>query len=276
MPLPRALPPVVLLLVACGGDATSVALRYRPATGATYTYVMSQTLKMSGDGETTQEMTMRMGFTQTVKGPSGEGIELAVRIDSASIASPQAPAEALAAAAQRLHGLEARVVLDERMQTLTTSVAEAGGVPPQIAQLIASTLRGATLPLPPGTVRVGESWKVTLPAPAGQALGLARPLMLTMDLRLTGLRVSGADTTAQISVSLTYPTEPVEIGDGSSVRFDGKMQGEQEYSITRSAIVRLTLGGTLKVSTAGAGASGPGGTMSSEQHSTIELIGSQP
>lgn len=273
----RAVPVLALGLVACG-DSTPITLHYHPKPGSTFRYVMNQDLTMQPEGGqqgvTPQQLTVRIAFTQTVKGPAEGGIAIAVRVDSVTMTSPGLPAEAVSQATAMLRGLESRLVFDEHMKVLSSAVSDAAGVPPQLANQIASGLRGASFPLPDRPLKVGESWSVEMAAPTGLP-GMSQPLQLHYEITLKDVTVTGADTVVRLGIETTFPKDPINVSgpDGNgTVTMDGRMKGDQEFSLTRGTIVRVDLSGSMKVTTAG----GVGvGAMKMEQRLGLELLGSQ-
>jgi len=272
----RALPVVALALTACG-DSTPLTLRYQPRAGSTFRYVLNQEVTIRAEGPEAgaadgQQLTIRIAFTQSVKGPVEGGIEVVVRVDSVAVTSPQFPSAAMSQATQMLQGLESHIVFDDRMQVVRSEVSDAAGVPPQLANQIVTGLRGASFPLPDHPLRVGESWSVDMAAPTGVP-GMTAPLKLRYTLTLKGVRASGADTVVRLALETSFPKEPISLGgDGppSTMRFDGSLRGEQEYSLSRGAIVRVALSGSLRVSTSGGGLGE--GAMVMDQRLGLELL----
>ena len=271
----------VLMLCAACGDAPTLTLRYSPVAGSSFRYAMEQevTVTMEGDSvasEAQQNITINIAFTQSVSGPVEGGTEVRLRVDSVTISSPQIPPQAMASAGGMLRGLETAIVFDGRMQAVRSSVADPGGAPPQMAAQIASSLRGASFPLPDRPVKVGETWTVEAPAPTGQIPGLAKPLMLTSRLHIDGFRVSGADTIVHILVETSFPREPIQLdfGDAIQLRVDGTLKGEQEYSLARHALVSSSMGGKVRTSTTG----GPmgAGAMTLDQRLAMHLLEGAP
>jgi hypothetical protein len=252
----RALTATALLVASCG-DSTPVTLKYHPAAGSTFRYVKNQEVKIQAEGDSAdgvgQELTIRIGFTQTVKGPADLGTQVAVRVDSVTLMSPQAPPGASDQASQMLRGLESNIVFDDRMKVVTSDVANAAGVPPQMANQIANGLRGASFPLPDRALSVGDSWSVQMEAPT-PVPGLSEPLKLTYRVTLQDLTVTGADTVVRLALETSFPKDPINLevgGARASMTINGTLRGEQEYSLARSAIVSVELKGTVRVSMRG-------------------------
>src|SRR6185503_4873651 len=226
----RAVPVVALALVACG-DSTPITLHYHPQPGSTFRYVMNQDLTMKGEGPQAgeaQTLGIRIAFTQTVKGPTEGGIEIGVRVDSVGMSSPGLPPAAVAQATAMLRGLESRLVFDEHMKVISSEVSNAAGVPPQLANQIASGLRGASFPLPDRPLKVGESWSVDMAAPTGLP-GMSQPLQLHYEITLKEVKVTGADTVIRLGLETTFPKDPIPVagqGGSGTIRMDGSMKGE--------------------------------------------------
>jgi hypothetical protein len=273
----RVVAVAALVLVAGCGDKATLTMRFSPAEGASFRYALEQEVAMRMEGDSVpddarQDITIGIAFTQSVRGPVEGGTEIRLRVDSVTMSSPQLPPQLMANAAGMLRGLETAIVFDSRMQAVRTSVADPGGAPPQLAAQIASSLRGASFPLPDGPVRVGQTWTVEAPAPMGQIPGLARPLLLTSRLRIDRFRVEGADTVVHIRIETTFPREPIALDStmsGGSVQIDGTLRGEQEYSLGRQALVTSSLGGTVRTSVSGGMAPG---TFFLEQRMSMRLL----
>lgn len=271
----------LVVLAACG-DRTTLTLRFQPAQGASFRYALEQEVGMrvegdSGSADGRQDITITIAFTQSVRGPVEGGTEVRLRVDSVTMSSPQLPPQLMANAAGMLRGLETAIVFDNRMQAVRSSVADPGGAPPQLAAQIATSLRGASFPLPEGPVRVGETWTVEAPAPTGQIPGLAGPLMLTSRLRIDRFRVDGADTVVHIRIETRFPEGPITLDSamaGGSVRIEGKLEGEQEYSLSRQTLVTSTLGGTVRTSVSGGMLAS--GTFRLEQRMSMRLLEDTP
>lgn len=254
----RLLPALAVLVVACG-DSTPVTLRYRPPEGAVYRYAMTQEMAMRPDNGADAEnaggmMAIRVAFTQTVRGPADGGTAVDVRVDSVTFSAPQMDQNQMSGAMQMLRGLTSHLVFDEQMHVLRAEVAEGSRVPPQLAGQIASGLRGSSFPLPARPVQRGESWTEELAPPSGQIPGLSKPLMLRYRLTLEDVRAEGADTIVRLKIQTTFPTDPIpfEMGGASAtMRIEGSLDGDQEYSITRGAILRVNLKGTIRITTSG-------------------------
>jgi hypothetical protein len=278
----RAVALVTLVLTAACGDAPTLTLRYSPEAGASFRYALEQqvTARMEGDSappNTRQDITITIAFTQSVRGPVEGGTEVRLRVDSVVLASPQLGPQVMASATGMLRGLETAIVFDARMLAVRSSVVDAGNAPPQLAGQIAASLRGASFPLPEGPVRVGETWTVEVPAPTGQIPGLSEPLMLTSRLRIDRFRVSGADTIVHIRIETTFPHDPIRInleGSEASLRVDGTLRGEQEYSLGRHALVQSTMSGTVRTSMSG-GSLGDG-NMTLDQRLSMRLLEDAP
>lgn len=278
----RAVAVAGFALVAACGDAAMLTLRFSPAAGSSFRYALEQQVALTMEGDSVppdakQDLTITIAFTQTVRGPADSGLEVRLRVDSVTLSSPQLPPQTMASAGAVLRGLETAIVFDERMQVVRSSVADPGAAPPQLAAQIATSLRGASLPLPDGPVRVGETWTVDVPAPTGQIPGLTRPLVLTSRLRIDRFRVSGADTIVHIRVETTFPRDPIALdldGVPATMRIEGSLRGEQEYSMGRHALLSSSVSG--KVRTTVAAGSSVDETTTLDQRVTVRLLEGAP
>ena len=247
------------VMAACG-DRPTINLRYAPAAGSSFRYMLEQDLEMHLEGDTAgskvqQALGIRIHFVQTVQGPAEGGTEVHLRVDTVWMSSPEIPREVMQNAGRMLQGLTTAIVFDTRMRAVSQRVADPGGASERDAAMVSSSLRGASVPLPEGPVRIGESWTVEMPAPSGQVPGLTQPLMLKTRLKLQGLRVEGTDTIVTMKYETAFPREPIPISlDGpGTLEIVGTLTGEQVYSMGRHALVNSTMGGSVRTTTKGAG-----------------------
>ena len=257
----RAFAVAALGVVAACGDRPTITLRYAPAVGSSFRYALEQDLSMKLEGDSagaqnSQGLAIRIAFAQTVQAQVDGGTEVYLRVDTVALSSPEISPQVMANAGKMLQGLTTAMVFDSRMQVVSSRVADPGGASERDAAMVSSSLRGASLPLPPGPVRVGEVWTVEMPAPSGQVPGLTKPLMLTSRLRIESFRVEGGtDTIVTIKFETGFPKEPVPVsleGPGT-LQIEGKLIGEQVYSLGRQALVSSNMAGTVRTTTKGAG-----------------------
>ncbi len=256
----RACAIAVLAVAAACADRPTLTLRFAPPVGSAFRYALEQDLSMKLEGDSaasanTQGLAIRINFVQTVQSQVDSGTEVYLRVDTVALSSPEIPREVMANAGKMLQGLTTAMVFDPRMQVVSSRVADPGGASERDAAMVSSSLRGASLPLPPGPVRVGEVWTVEMPAPSGQVPGLTKPLMLKSRLWITGFQVEGTDTIVTIKFETGFPKEPIPVSlEGSgTLRIDGKLTGEQAYSMGRHALVNSNMSGTVRTTTEGAG-----------------------
>ena len=97
-------------------------------------------------------------------------------------------------------------------------------------------------------------------------------------LTLKEIHVAGADTSIVLAVATTFPGDPVTInrsGQTATMKLSGVISGEQLYSLAKSAPVRATMGGTMKIDLKG-GRMGPEGmTIAMEQQTSLQLTGAK-
>ena len=235
------------------GSGKKVALRYHPPAGAVYHYTLEQNTKitvhsgpLAGMGQ--QQMTMRMHFTQTVKGPAAAGgTEVQVVFDSTTMEMPGVPSDAIAAQLARMRGLRSIVVFDDRAQILRTDFAAGQNVPPGMANQMAAGIKAMTFGFPERPVGRGDSWIMTTELPLGQIPGAnasqAGPARTTLTVR--EIRMLGSDTSVIIDIKTAFPTGPIQLtfaGQRATLKLAGQLAGDQEFSLSRGAVV----GGVMK------------------------------
>jgi hypothetical protein len=245
----------VLPAVGCAGGQ-KIALRYHPPAGAVYHYALEQNTKISVHsgplaGMGRQEMTMRMHFTQTVKGPAtGGGTEVQVVFDSTSMEMPGVPADAVTAQLARMRGLRSTVVFDDRAQILHTDFDGGQNMPPGMANQLAAGIKAMTFGFPEKPVGQGDSWTMTTELPLGQIPGAnasqAGPARTTLTVR--EIRVMGSDTSVFLDIKTAFPSGPIQLtfgGQQATLKLAGQLAGDQEFSLLRGAVMGGTMRGSM-------------------------------
>jgi hypothetical protein len=272
----------VPMAVGCGGGK-KLALRYHPPAGAVYHYALEQNTKVSvhsgplaGMGQ--QEMTMRMHFTQTVKGPAvGGGTEVQVVFDSTSMELPGMPSDAVAAQLARMRGLRSTVVFDDRAQVLHTDFEGGGSLSPAMANQMAAGIKAMTFGFPEQPVGQGDSWTMTTELPLGQIPGAnasrAGPARTTLTVR--EIRVLGSDTSVMIDIKTAFPTGPIQLtfaGQQATLKLAGQLAGDQEFSISRGAVVNGAMAGSMTMSISAPAIGMASMEMATDTQNSIRLV----
>lgn len=279
----------VLVLTACrdrGASGTKVTLRYHPPVGAVYHYALVQHNLMAMEagplaGMGKQELAMRMHFTQTVKGPGAEGnalgIEVEVTFDSTSMELPGVAPEMIAQQMARVRGIKSTVVFDERAQVLRTDFGTAN-IPPEMKAQMASGIKAMTFAFPEQPVGQGDSWTISTDLPIGQMPGAsgasgAGPARTTLTVR--EIRIAGADTTVVLGIKTEFPTDPIELniaGQRATLKLAGSLAGDQQFSLTRGAVLESTLKGKMRMNITAEALGRQDMVVSSDTENTLRLV----
>jgi hypothetical protein len=272
--------PAALVPLGCGhGDGTKLTLRYHPPAGATYRYTLEQQNNMKFEGGPMakvpdQQISLHMHYTQTVTGPMEGGIAVVVRFDSTSMESPLMAPGAFGPALDRMRGLTNNVVYDDRMKVIKTAFTNAGELSP-ITEQLGKNLKAMTFPLPAEPVGVGDSWTSEMELPINQMGSGGPPTKATTKLTVKEIHAGGSDTTVVVALETTFPTDPIKVtqqGEVITLNISGTMTGEQEFSVTRGAVLRSLMSGTMRFKMTGP-MLGPDGTnMTMKQSTSVWII----
>lgn len=272
---------LLLLLAACGDKpgAAKLTLRYHPPAGAEYRYALEQrnTMKMEsgplvGMGE--QTLTMRMHFTQKVTGPVTGGVEVRLTFDSTHLEAPGVPADMMAREMDRVRGRQSTVLFDERGKVVRNDLGTAADIPPALATQMAAGVKAMAFQLPEGPVGPGDSWTVETELPLGQLPGASGSSAARTTLTVRGIQTTGGDTTVTLGVETTFPTEPIQLnmgGQAATLKLSGGLAGDQLFSLTRGAVVRTAMKGTMRMNVTGGMIGQKGMTVSSDTEMTLRL-----
>lgn len=273
----------MLVVAGCGRErGPRIALRYHPPAGAEYRYTLEQRNAMSVESGPMsamgkQELVMRMHFTQSVIGPVAGGTEVRVTFDSVNMEAPGVPPEVMARELNRLRGLRATVLFDDRAQIVRSDFAPAPGVPPEMTAQMAAGIKAIAFAFPADPVGTGDSWTVTTELPVGQLPGVTGGTgAARTDLTVSAVEISGADTTIVLDITTTFPEEPFQLdlgGQRATLRLSGNLTGGQRFSVNRGAVLSSELKGTTRMSISGGGMGGQTMDMSSDAHTTLRLHG---
>jgi hypothetical protein len=77
-----------------------------------------------------------------------------------------------------------------------------------------------------------------------------------------------------LAVATTFPADPIRLtvaGRPATLRLSGGLSGEQLFSLTRGAVVRSMMEGTMRVRVTGGILGGQGMTLSAATESTVRL-----
>ena len=272
--------PAVLVPMGCGrGDGTKLTLRYHPPAGATYRYTLEQQNNMKFEGGPMakvpdQQISLHMHYTQTVTGPTEGGVAVAVRFDSTAMELPLMAPNAYGPALERMRGLTSNVVYDDRMNVIKAEFTNAGDLSP-ITEQLGKNLKAMTFPLPQDPVGVGDSWTSEMELPINQMGSGGPPTTAKTKLTVKEIHAGGSDTTVVVALETTFPTDPIKVtqqGQMITLNLSGTMTGEQEFSVTRGAVLRSLMGGTMKIKMTG-GMLGPDGTnMTMKQSTSVWIV----
>lgn len=274
---------VALVLAAplgCGrGDGVKLTLRYHPPAGATYHYSLEQRTNVKFTGgpmarEPDQQLAIHMHFTQTVTGPTTGGVGVTVRFDSTTMDSPLMVQGAYAPALERMRGLTSNVVYDDRMNVVRAGFTNVGGTLSPIIDLLGKNLKGMTFPLPQQAVGLGDSWTAEIELPINQVAGGGPPVTAKTTLTVKEIHAGGPDTTVLIALATTYPEDPIKVaqqGQTLTLKLSGTLKGEQLFSVSRGAVVRSLIGGTMRIKMTGDVMGTDGANIAMEQSTSLQL-----
>ena len=264
----------------CGHvDGAKLTLRYHPPVGATYQYSLEQHTDMKFEGGPMaqvpdQQMAMHMHFTQTVTGPTGGGgVGVTVRFDSTSMESPLMMQGAYGPALDRMRGLTSNVVYDDRMNVMHAEFTNVRALSP-ITEQLGKSFKGMTFPLPPGSVGVGDSWTAEMELPINQVASGGPPTKATTKLTVKEIHAGGSDTTALVALETTYPGDPIKItqqGQVLTLKLSGSLTGEQLFSVSRGAVVRSSMSGTMRIRMTGGMLGADGTNVTMKQATSLQL-----
>ena len=274
------------LVTGCGGHSgPSVTLRFHPPTGAVYHYGLEQKTQISiesgplaGLGMGKQRLTMRMFFTQTVKGAAPEGgTEVEVVFENMTMEMPGVPADQIASELSKMNGMRSTVVYDERGTIVRSTFTPPPGLDPAVASQMQTGVQTITFGFPDHPVRQGDSWTFTTDLPLGQIPGTdaskAGSAKTTVTVR--EIRFAGADTSVVLDLKTEFPKGPISVATGGQtgvLKLDGNLTGHQQFSITRGAILDGMIAGSTKMNMTGGVLGAKGMAMTTETETSIFLL----
>jgi len=264
-----------------GGGGPKVTLRFHPPAGAAYHYALEQQNSMKFvngpmGAMPEQSVTMRMYFTQLVAGPAQGGTAVTVTFDSTAVESPGMGAGMMQPALDRMRGMKSALVYDDRMHVLSAAFTGVTGAASPMTEQMGKNLKALTFPLPEGPVGVGDSWTSETDLPLGEQVSASTPIKTKTKLTVKDIQVAGADTSVLLVIETTFPGAPIKLsqqGQQVTMKLSGGLTGEQLYSLSRSAQMRATMGGTMRINVKG-GQGGQGEmTMAMTQQTSLKLTG---
>jgi hypothetical protein len=274
------------VVTACGGRrGPSVTLRFHPPAGAVYHYGLEQKTQISiesgplaGLGMGKQRLTMRMFFTQTVKGAAPEGgTEVEVVFENMTMEMPGVPADQIAGELSKMNGLRSTVVYDERGTIVRSNFTPPPGLDPAVVSQMQSGVQSITFGFPDHPVRQGDSWTFATDLPLGQIPGAdaskAGSAKTTVTVR--EIRLAGADTSVVLDLKTEFPKGPINVASGGQsgvLKLDGSLAGHQQFSITRGAILDGMIAGSTRMSMTGGMLGAKGMDMTTETETSIFLL----
>jgi len=276
----------LVMLTACGRHSgSSVTLRFHPPAGAVYHYGLEQKTQISiesgplaGLGMGKQRLTMRMFFTQTVKGAAPEGgTEVEVVFENVTMEMPGVPTAQIASELSKMNGLRSTVVYDERGTIVRSTFTPPPGLDPAVASQMQNGVQSITFGFPDHPVREGDSWTVTTDLPLGQIPGAdaSRAGSATTTVTVREIRVAAADTSVVLDLKTEFPKGPINVATGGQtgvLRLDGSLAGHQQFSITRGAILDGLISGSTRMNMTGGVLGAKGMDMTTETETSIFLL----
>jgi hypothetical protein len=268
-----------------GGSGPKVTLRYHPPAGAAYHYALQQQNSMKFEhgpmaAMPEQSVTMHMYFTQLVGGPAHGGTAVTVTFDSTAIESPGMAMGGMQPALDRMRGIRSALVYDDRMHVVSAAISGVAGEASPMTDQMGKNVKSLAFPLPEGPVGVGDSWTAENDLPLSDQLKPSAPIKSKTTLTVKEIRVAGADTSVLLAIETTFPGGPIEFtqpasegvrGGTGTMRLSGTLSGEQLYSLTRSAQLRATMGGTMRINVKGAPPSLGEMTIAMTQQTNLQL-----
>jgi hypothetical protein len=275
---------VVVVALGCGGERGSkIALRFHPPAGVVYTYELEQrnAIKFEKGPMASmpgQAFTMRIYYTQSVAGPTQGGIGVTVKFDSTTVESALMSADAMKPALDRMRGVTSTIVYDDRMNVVRAEFGGGGvaGRPSPITEQMGKHISSMAFPLPQEPVGVGDSWTSETELPVAQVATGGAPLKVRTKLTVKRIEIAAADTTIVLAMETSFPTDPVTVtqqGRTATLRFSGRLTGDQHFSVSRGAPLRSTMGGTMRVNVVVGQVGQAGMTMAMEQQTSLQLTG---
>jgi hypothetical protein len=257
---------------------TKILLRYHPPAGAVYHYVLEQTSRFAPEtasvADSSALTSMTLVFSQAVGGRTTEGIPVTMTLDSSGVASPMLNPAAAASAAAQLRGLRLTAVFDDQLRLVRNDLSALNRLPVLVREQVQLGVRAAALPFPEQPVGAGDGWTNETELPFAQ-LASGTPLSVASRITVRSISVARGDTTVLLGVETALPDRPLQFNFGGqtvTVTLRGGITGEQDFSLTRGAVVSGSLGGTIHLNVTG-GFFGPQGmAMRVEQHAATRLL----
>lgn len=255
---------LLLAVFACKGKepapvavTTRIPLRYHPPAGAVYHYVLEQSAQFGPDTVSAADSatlnSMTLAFSQQVGVRAADGIPVTVTLDSTRVRSPMLSPAAAADAAAQLRGLRVAGVMDDRFRFVRDDFSSLARLPVLVREQIQYGIRAAALSFPEEPVGSGDGWSVETDLPLAQ-LASGTSFSVTTRIVVRSITVTGADTTVELAVETSFPERPLEFNFGGQtvgVTLRGQMTGNQQFSLTRGAVVNGSVGGIVHLAVSG-------------------------
>jgi hypothetical protein len=259
----------LLAITGCRGESgPKVLLRYHPPAGAAYRYALEELSAIRVEGGAApspggaapeQSLTLRVYYTQRVKGPAQGGVAVTTTFDSTTLDGPATGA--MKPELARLRGVRSDMVYDDRMRVVSAAFSGLTGAPSPLAEQVATSVKSMALHLPEAPVGVGASWVSEQEAPLGGPISPSSPIKARTKFTVRQILVAGPDTSVLLGAETTYRRGQVS----------GGRMGAEVFSLTRSAPVRVTMGGTMRMNGKTVGRSEK--TIALSQRTSLRLIG---
>lgn len=259
---------VAFIVPACGGaravapapvpaaltPPTHVLLRFHPRAGDHFGVVLDQRTEMKPDSGSVPlpptNVVLRTFMHDSVLPSSADTFRIRQVFDS--IVRPDTSSSGLSGLSQLpdTRGVNGVLSLDDRMVVRSASFTDRNGKTSPITEAMAEGARQFSTTLPTAMVAPGDTWSTTTDAGFSKMMPGMDSVRLTMWFRLDSIIVSKADTSVRITVQAAFPTAPINISNGNLrlVMFmTGGMSGVQWFSVTRGAVIRDSMGGTVHI-----------------------------
>jgi hypothetical protein len=191
---------------------------------------------------------------------------------------PGVSADAIARELAKMRGLRSTVVFDERAQILRTDFVQQQNLTPEMRNQMAAGIKAMTFSFPEQPIGRGDSWTVSTELPPNELPGTdaSKAGAARTTLTVREIRVEGADTSVVLDIKTQFPTGPVHltfVGQPATLTMTGELSGNQQFSVTRGAVLGATLKGEMTMNVAVNALRAQSMVMVSETENTLHLLG---